>query len=83
MNETKIEAPDEISSLFVLQIRRYKASSAVMEKATEIYNKLKLQFVGKLEANKPKPEEKEKERDDKTETQVERPVSTTFILLAH
>lgn len=37
-----------------------------MEKATEIYNKLKLQFVGKMEANKPKAEEKEGE--EKTET---------------
>uniref|UniRef100_A0A8B9HND1 Lens epithelium-derived growth factor integrase-binding domain-containing protein n=1 Tax=Astyanax mexicanus TaxID=7994 RepID=A0A8B9HND1_ASTMX len=49
------------------KIRRYKASNAVMEKATEIYNKLKLQFVGKVETNKAKPEEKEK--DDKTEIQ--------------
>lgn len=31
------------------QIRRYKASSAIMEKANEVYNKLKLQFVGKCE----------------------------------
>lgn len=29
-----------------------------MEKATEVYNKLKLQFVGKLEINKPKLQEK-------------------------
>lgn len=50
------------------QIRRYKASSAVMEKATEVYNKLKLQFVGKLEVNKPKPQEKGEE-ENKTESQ--------------
>lgn len=55
-------------SLFNSQIRRYKASSAVMEKATEVYNKLKLQFVGKLEPNKPKPQEKG-EGEIKTEPQ--------------
>lgn len=37
-----------------------------MEKATEVYNKLKLQFVGKLETNKPKPQEKD-EGENKTE----------------
>lgn len=37
-----------------------------MEKATEVYNKLKLQFVGKMETNKPKPQEKGEE-EDKTE----------------
>lgn len=31
------------------KIRRYKACSAIMEKANEVYNKLKLQFVGKSE----------------------------------
>ncbi|KAG5275387.1 hypothetical protein AALO_G00119690 [Alosa alosa] len=31
------------------KIRRYKASTAIMEKASEVYNKLKLQFVGKGE----------------------------------
>uniref|UniRef100_A0A3B4ATL9 Lens epithelium-derived growth factor integrase-binding domain-containing protein n=1 Tax=Periophthalmus magnuspinnatus TaxID=409849 RepID=A0A3B4ATL9_9GOBI len=42
------------------KIRRYKASTAVMEKATEVYNKLKLRFVGKSEvAVKPKSEDKD------------------------
>lgn len=42
------------------KIRRYKASTAVMEKASEVYNKLKLRFVGKGEvAVKPKTEDKE------------------------
>uniref|UniRef100_A0A4W4FV46 Hepatoma-derived growth factor-related protein 2 n=1 Tax=Electrophorus electricus TaxID=8005 RepID=A0A4W4FV46_ELEEL len=50
------------------KIRRYKASNAVMEKATEIYNKLKLQFVGKLETNKTKPEEKV--QGDKIDTPI-------------
>ncbi|KAG7456876.1 hypothetical protein MATL_G00240580 [Megalops atlanticus] len=31
------------------KIRRYKASSAVMEKASQVYNKLKLQFLGQPE----------------------------------
>lgn len=31
------------------KIRRYKASVAVMEKASEVYNKLKLKFIGKSE----------------------------------
>uniref|UniRef100_A0A671VIX7 Lens epithelium-derived growth factor integrase-binding domain-containing protein n=1 Tax=Sparus aurata TaxID=8175 RepID=A0A671VIX7_SPAAU len=51
------------------KIRRYKASSAVMEKASEVYNKLKLRFVGKAEvAAKPKTENKEAE-DNNEETQ--------------
>lgn len=54
-------------NLSVRQIRRYKASSAVMEKATEVYNKLKLQFVGKVETNKPKPQEKDEGEEEKTE----------------
>lgn len=37
-----------------------------MEKATEVYNKLKLQFVGKLETPKPKLQEKGEE-ENKTE----------------
>uniref|UniRef100_A0A3Q3KIQ6 Lens epithelium-derived growth factor integrase-binding domain-containing protein n=1 Tax=Monopterus albus TaxID=43700 RepID=A0A3Q3KIQ6_MONAL len=51
------------------KIRRYKASTAVMEKATDVYNKLKLRFVGKTEvAAKPKTENKEPE-DTEKETQ--------------
>lgn len=37
-----------------------------MEKATEVYNKLKLQFVGKVETNKPKTQENVEE-ENKTE----------------
>ncbi|CAB1331421.1 unnamed protein product [Coregonus sp. 'balchen'] len=51
------------------KIRRYKASSAVMEKASQVYNKLKGQFVVKSEMpSKPKAEGKEQEEDGK-ETQ--------------
>lgn len=54
---------------WTIQIRRYKASAAVMEKAGEVYNKLKLRFVGKGEvAAKPKTDDKEPE-DDVKETQ--------------
>lgn len=42
------------------QIRRYKASSEVMEKASQVYNKLKMQFLGKTEgALKSQPENKD------------------------
>uniref|UniRef100_A0A3P8YL41 Hepatoma-derived growth factor-related protein 2 n=1 Tax=Esox lucius TaxID=8010 RepID=A0A3P8YL41_ESOLU len=48
------------------KIRRYKASSAVMEKASQVYNKLKGQFVVKSEMpTKPKAEGKEEEEDGK------------------
>uniref|UniRef100_A0AAQ5XZM0 Lens epithelium-derived growth factor integrase-binding domain-containing protein n=1 Tax=Amphiprion ocellaris TaxID=80972 RepID=A0AAQ5XZM0_AMPOC len=48
------------------KIRRYKASTAVMEKASDVYNKLKLRFVGKGEVPaKPKTEDKEPEDDEK------------------
>lgn len=51
------------------KIRRYKASNAVMIKATEVYNKLKLRFMGKSEeAAKPQTEDKEPENNEK-ETQ--------------
>uniref|UniRef100_A0A673W9B1 Hepatoma-derived growth factor-related protein 2 n=1 Tax=Salmo trutta TaxID=8032 RepID=A0A673W9B1_SALTR len=51
------------------KIRRYKASSAVMEKASQVYNKLKGQFVVKSEMpSKHKAEGKEQEEDGK-ETQ--------------
>uniref|UniRef100_A0A8C7LW04 Hepatoma-derived growth factor-related protein 2 n=1 Tax=Oncorhynchus mykiss TaxID=8022 RepID=A0A8C7LW04_ONCMY len=51
------------------KIRRYKASSAVMEKASQVYNKLKGQFVVKSEIpSKHKAEGKEQEEDGK-ETQ--------------
>uniref|UniRef100_A0A8C2A4D1 HDGF like 2 n=1 Tax=Cyprinus carpio TaxID=7962 RepID=A0A8C2A4D1_CYPCA len=46
------------------KIRRYKASSAVMEKATAVYNKLKLQFIGKIESGKPKLDEKNQETNE-------------------
>lgn len=37
-----------------------------MEKASEVYNKLKLRFVGKMEvAAKPQTEDKEPEDDEK------------------
>lgn len=40
-----------------------------MEKATDVYNKLKLRFVGKAEvAAKPKTEGKEDEEDGEKET---------------
>uniref|UniRef100_A0A3Q2V898 Lens epithelium-derived growth factor integrase-binding domain-containing protein n=1 Tax=Haplochromis burtoni TaxID=8153 RepID=A0A3Q2V898_HAPBU len=52
------------------KIRRYKASTAVMEKASDVYNKLKLRFVGKAEvAAKPKTENKEPENDEEKETE--------------
>lgn len=48
------------------KIRRYKASNAVMEKASEVYNKLKLRFVGKPGvAAKPKSDNTELEEDEK------------------
>lgn len=48
-----------------LQIRRYKASGAVMEKATSVYNKLKLQFIGKIEPNNSKPDQNNQENNTK------------------
>uniref|UniRef100_A0A3Q3RM97 Lens epithelium-derived growth factor integrase-binding domain-containing protein n=1 Tax=Mastacembelus armatus TaxID=205130 RepID=A0A3Q3RM97_9TELE len=59
------------------KIRRYKASTAVMEKATDVYNKLKLRFVGKAEvAAKPKTENKEPEENEKeTENTNSAPVN--------
>lgn len=52
--------------MLISQIRRYKASAAVMEKASEVYNKLKLRFVGKPElAAKPKTENKETDDSEK------------------
>uniref|UniRef100_A0A3P9P8U0 HDGF like 2 n=1 Tax=Poecilia reticulata TaxID=8081 RepID=A0A3P9P8U0_POERE len=54
------------------KIRRYKASAAVMEKASDVYNKLKLRFVGKPElAAKPKIENKETENDEKQSQNTE------------
>lgn len=50
-------------AFWYFQIRRYKASSAVMEKATSVYNKLKLQFIGKIEPGKPKPDQKNQENE--------------------
>lgn len=51
--------------LWIIQIRRYKASAAVMEKASDVYNKLKLRFVGKMDmAAKPKSEGKELEENE-------------------
>ncbi len=35
-----------------------------MEKATAVYNKLKLQFIGKIETSKPKPDEKNQETNE-------------------
>lgn len=35
-----------------------------MEKATAVYNKLKLQFIGKIETGKPKPDEKNQESNE-------------------
>lgn len=35
-----------------------------MEKATAVYNKLKLQFIGKIEISKPKPDEKDEETNE-------------------
>jgi len=35
-----------------------------MEKATSVYNKLKLQFIGKIETGKPKPDEKNQESNE-------------------
>lgn len=41
-----------------------------MEKASDVYNKLKLRFVGKAEvAAKPKTENKEPENDEEKETE--------------
>lgn len=58
------------------KIRRYKASTAVMEKATEVYNKLKLRFVGKSEvAAKPKMENKDQENNEDTENKDPTPVN--------
>uniref|UniRef100_A0A8C7Y122 HDGF like 2 n=1 Tax=Oryzias sinensis TaxID=183150 RepID=A0A8C7Y122_9TELE len=52
------------------KIRRYKASTAVMEKATDVYNKLKLRFVGKSEVPvKTKMEAKDETADNDEETQ--------------
>lgn len=49
------------------KIRRYKASNAVMEKASHVYNKLKLQFMGKSEVlSKPKTEEQDNGKDIET-----------------
>uniref|UniRef100_A0A8C1EL17 Hepatoma-derived growth factor-related protein 2 n=2 Tax=Cyprinus carpio TaxID=7962 RepID=A0A8C1EL17_CYPCA len=77
--EKCLQALDELSSVQVTtqilqknadviatlkKIRRYKASSAVMEKATAVYNKLKLQFIGKVETTKPKPDEKNQETNE-------------------
>lgn len=43
--------PDRPSSLFLAQIRRYKANKDVMEKAAEVYTRLKSRVLGpKLEA---------------------------------
>lgn len=36
-----------------------------MEKATSVYNKLKLQFTSKMEPNKGKPDQKNQENNDK------------------
>uniref|UniRef100_A0A8C5BS91 Lens epithelium-derived growth factor integrase-binding domain-containing protein n=1 Tax=Gadus morhua TaxID=8049 RepID=A0A8C5BS91_GADMO len=48
------------------KIRRYKASNAVMEKASEVYNKLKLRFVVKGELpTKPKSDDKESQDNGK------------------
>ncbi|KAI1891652.1 hypothetical protein AGOR_G00145980 [Albula goreensis] len=48
------------------KIRRYKASSAVMDKASQVYNKLKLQFLGKIESTlKSQPEGKAQEDSGK------------------
>lgn len=58
------------------KIRRYKASNAVMEKATEVYNKLKLRFVGKSDvATKPKTEHTEEENNEDTENKDPTPVN--------
>uniref|UniRef100_A0A8C6T3S8 Lens epithelium-derived growth factor integrase-binding domain-containing protein n=1 Tax=Neogobius melanostomus TaxID=47308 RepID=A0A8C6T3S8_9GOBI len=58
------------------KIRRYKASNAVMEKASEVYNKLKLRFVGKGEvAAKPKTEDKDEANDEDTENKDHTPVN--------
>lgn len=35
-----------------------------MEKATAVYNKLKLQFIGKIESGKPKLDEKNQETNE-------------------
>lgn len=58
------------------KIRRYKASTAVMEKATEVYNKLKLRFVGKSEvAAKPKTENQDEANNEDTENKDPTPVN--------
>uniref|UniRef100_A0A672PP59 Lens epithelium-derived growth factor integrase-binding domain-containing protein n=1 Tax=Sinocyclocheilus grahami TaxID=75366 RepID=A0A672PP59_SINGR len=59
------------------KIRRYKASSAVMEKATAVYNKLKRQFLGKIESGKPKADEKNQEinEQDTQNTDDSKPVN--------
>uniref|UniRef100_A0A3Q3XPP7 Lens epithelium-derived growth factor integrase-binding domain-containing protein n=1 Tax=Mola mola TaxID=94237 RepID=A0A3Q3XPP7_MOLML len=58
------------------KIRRYKASAAVMEKASDVYNKLKLRFVGKVEvAAKPKTENKESEDNGETKNTDSTPVN--------
>uniref|UniRef100_A0A673A122 Lens epithelium-derived growth factor integrase-binding domain-containing protein n=1 Tax=Sphaeramia orbicularis TaxID=375764 RepID=A0A673A122_9TELE len=58
------------------KIRRYKASTAVMEKASDVYNKLKLRFVGKAEvAAKPKTENKEPEENEQMQNTDSTPVN--------
>lgn len=88
--EKCLQALDELSSVQVTthilqknadviatlkKIRRYKASNAVMEKATAVYNKLKLQFIGKIETGKPKPNEKNQEEQDAQNTDDSKPVN--------
>ncbi|XP_043946525.1 hepatoma-derived growth factor-related protein 2 [Protopterus annectens] len=46
------------------KIRRYKASKEVMDKATEVYNHLKLQFLGTVKPVKSESEKKEDEKLD-------------------
>ncbi|KAG5847814.1 hypothetical protein ANANG_G00130190 [Anguilla anguilla] len=58
--------PDVIATL--KKIRRYKASSAVMEKASQVYNKLKLQFLKKTEGAVKSPTE-DKSKPDSEEIQ--------------